>query len=1145
MPVPATHAVSGLLRSGAGRSGWPILEGSVVPLFAQSRIARSGATRSGYHSSSLFVSLAGHQIATRRETAGGVLLESVSITDILAAAPNTAQMEVVGVVPRNGDAVVMTLGSIHNLSRQFAGTVLQTDQADVADPETSQAHAQKYALSLIDPTWGLNKLKVRARYTSTTVAAVATSLINNYTAGYTLAVAADVGAVAIDEITFTEQDETDCLSQLMDRAGGDWRCDYNSVVRLFFEDRSETPPVILNAVHRSLKELRIHRDLSQAVTRVRAEGGGTNALQDVGVTETIVPVQNTSWYPAPSVVVDGAYTVTSGIAVSGPQRLHYTGVQAGGGGGLVGPGAAPSAALVLALASGAGVDTGAHQYAATYITAAGESLPSPLAAITVGVVDPPATPMSASAPTIGAGPNPGIHSYALTFVTSSGETTAGPLVTLATTLTPDPTTAPTPGTPTAGGAVDAAGTHEYAVTFVTSVGETVPGPIAAPVTVGQTPAPTTAPAAQTPTQGSGPDDGSHDYEVTFVTAAGETTPGTVSNQVTTGPGTNPGISDPSVGVQCVANGGGPLTPGLYRYAYTWVTAHGETLPSPLAFATVPPGQGVVFVGNNNSLPSGPATTIARNIYRTVVNGTQLKFVGTVADNTSTFYGNDSLADGSLGANAPTSNSTPFTAAFNVVQLLSIPLGGANVTGRKLYRRFNGSGTFKLVATIANNSQTSYSDTTANTSLGAAAPATNTAYLQTIPLTAIPLGNADVTSRKLYRRSGGAGLKLLATIADNVTTTYSDTTANASLGAAPPGSSTAYLQRIPLTNIPLPPTGLITSRKLYGTAAGGSQLKLIATLNLTDTSYLVATTDAGLGANAPSSNTATANQVGVSSVPVGPAAVTSRWIYRTAAGGTQLKRLHQLADNTTTVWADSAADSSLGANVPVSDTSNLTQPAGQVLAGSTSLLMTGTGGMSATGGWAIIGNGTQVVRYTGTTATALTGIPASGVGSITASIGYNSNVTAAPALTGVTGLAYAIKLGDPVNLVVQVDDLAAQAAMAALIGGTGVQEYAMADNRLSAVESIARAEAWLALKSTEAVGISFASRDLNAASGRLQDTNLGVVGLSGSYLIQRVTISKFMATAMPTRRVVASSEHLTFAELFRRVSALATTKGLGS
>lgn len=60
----------------------------------------------------------------------------------------------------------------------------------------------------------------------------------------------------------------------------------------------------------------------------------------------------------------------------------------------------------------------------------------------------------------------------------------------------------------------------------------------------------------------------------------------------------------------------------------------------------------------------------------------------------------------------------------------------------------------------------------------------------VAVSAIPLGSAAVTARKLYRtQSGGSTYLLLATIADNTTTTYTDNVADAALGAGAPASNT--------------------------------------------------------------------------------------------------------------------------------------------------------------------------------------------------------------------------------------------------------------------------------------------------------------------------------------------------------------------
>lgn len=76
-----------------------------------------------------------------------------------------------------------------------------------------------------------------------------------------------------------------------------------------------------------------------------------------------------------------------------------------------------------------------------------------------------------------------------------------------------------------------------------------------------------------------------------------------------------------------------------------------------------------------------------------------------------------------------------------VALTSIPLGGASVTARKLYRTLAGGTTYALVATIANNTATTYTDNIADASLGVGAPTTNT--------TGDPLLNMLITAARQH------------------------------------------------------------------------------------------------------------------------------------------------------------------------------------------------------------------------------------------------------------------------------------------------------------------------------------------------------------------------------------------------------------
>jgi uncharacterized phiE125 gp8 family phage protein len=60
-----------------------------------------------------------------------------------------------------------------------------------------------------------------------------------------------------------------------------------------------------------------------------------------------------------------------------------------------------------------------------------------------------------------------------------------------------------------------------------------------------------------------------------------------------------------------------------------------------------------------------------------------------------------------------------------VSLTGIPLGGSLVTSRKIYRTAAGGSTYLLLATIANNTATTYTDNIADSALGAEAPSVNT------------------------------------------------------------------------------------------------------------------------------------------------------------------------------------------------------------------------------------------------------------------------------------------------------------------------------------------------------------------------------------------------------------------------------------
>ncbi len=83
------------------------------------------------------------------------------------------------------------------------------------------------------------------------------------------------------------------------------------------------------------------------------------------------------------------------------------------------------------------------------------------------------------------------------------------------------------------------------------------------------------------------------------------------------------------------------------------------------------------------------------------------------------------ADGETEAGVVSASVTTILATHGQVTVSAIPLGGTLVTSRKIYRTAAGGSTYLLLATLSDNTTTSYTDNIADGSLGAAAPSTNT------------------------------------------------------------------------------------------------------------------------------------------------------------------------------------------------------------------------------------------------------------------------------------------------------------------------------------------------------------------------------------------------------------------------------------
>lgn len=287
-----------------------------------------------------------------------------------------------------------------------------------------------------------------------------------------------------------------------------------------------------------------------------------------------------------------------------------------------------------------------------------------------------------------------------------------------------------------------------------------------------------------------------------------------------------------------------------------------------------------------------------------------------------------------------------------------------------------------------------------------------------------------------------------------------------------------------------------------------------------------------------------------------AVVTARKLYRTVANGSALKLLTTIANNTDTGWLDQVADAALGAAPPAADTSTI-RDEGQVLPGATVLPVSSTTPFAAdtdsTGaGWVRVG--AVPVRYTGIGAGVLTGVPATGVGSITATIRYGTQVVVQPRLFGIPAgggragaIIFGIKRGDTVTIRLERQDDAAVAAMAerlkvpgqAAVTADGVIDYVISDSRWSLTELSAQINAVLAERKDPRQTLRFETRDPSCEVGRLITVTITTPPISGTFRIQRVGFSEIAksgarATVHPLRQVEASNKLYTFADLLRQM-----------
>lgn len=338
-----------------------------------------------------------------------VLNTPIGISDELDETPNTATFRCTGFTPTVGQGVVIGAGLL--MFREFAGHILTAKQVYEGLPSNVA-----FDITCQDYTWELNQKLVNKKYAASVSATTAiVDLLEEYAPSFsTDDVAADLPEIGGDGIELTDEPLLNAIARIMHRVGGYCKPTYTRSVAAFLEDTDGSPADITDA-NKPIDQLASTVEIGQMRTRVLCEGGGGTSPIKVVAGSTKIPVENPDWYAA------------SGQVKAGPQRVTYTGVVTGGDGALIGTVANPSNAVNVAHLSGSGVTSGVHSYVQTWVTAGGETLPSPVSAeITAGgqITKPPAPSPAKQA---GGNLSAGAYDWKLSYYDSAGGETEASL----------------------------------------------------------------------------------------------------------------------------------------------------------------------------------------------------------------------------------------------------------------------------------------------------------------------------------------------------------------------------------------------------------------------------------------------------------------------------------------------------------------------------------------------------------------------------------------------------------------------------------------------------------------------------------------------------------------------------------------------
>lgn len=718
------------------------------------------------------------------------------------------------------------LGSLAPQSLEFGGTV---QLVEVATDENRPVATFKYNVSAVGYPWRFNSRYVNKAYVGLSATAVIADIVATCAPSFTINhVQRNLPAISINFSFVLPLDALAQIAALVGTIAG-------TSARFFLDDTGDlwfttkdarVPPEtvtglsatnpIANALALSVKD-----DGSQVRTSVYVKGGAqtTSAAAIQGGPATVLPVANAQPFDLSGTALASAQvavqTPLSGLPASATEItrtdiLTYTGTSRSG---IV---QAPSSVAGITVtplnigATGHLTNGAAYQWGFTYVTALGETAISPLvAAVITGVSG--ANAASLALPSTGALYVTGVNGVApfppdrsITAINLYRTEANGTQLFLCQTVTIGASQWPVSISDVL--ADNGLGGPPPLVPFVPQ-GQTLATSGVSGAAIGSTSIPG-VPDVSGFDAGGGyiaigdlvvgytgiafTNAGNFKIGTVFLAAPlPSTVPGGVTMTVTPALTGVTGII-PWAPTQLVSVGGGfqsgsPITLGtIYGWAATFVTAAGESTPGPLSFPNVAGITPTGVAAANGGAGSGPTNG---GVYSYIVASVTLAGVLSVLSTAS--------------ANI-TSNGTGITVSANFGSA-----GGTAVTTSQVFvfRTKAGGSTYFVCNMVSPNFSGGIYTAVDDNPDSNLIIAMTTDWTQNYTVSPLPIGPAGVTARKLYRNTGpGTALKLVVTIGDNTTVSYTDAVADGSLGAAAPTIDTAGVIGLP----PIAPNQTVTA-----------------------------------------------------------------------------------------------------------------------------------------------------------------------------------------------------------------------------------------------------------------------------------------------------------------------------------------------